>query len=281
MDTFKNEIVKFVFFLSIVPLIVSCVNNARKSDVSFLIPSGSECIEIVNVNSMALKDPYMFRELVNNHPVLIANNYMTVLDDTLASPMPLPLAYEISDIHWLDGQCFFSSDSTVFYGDNNGGIHPILCLDRKINSFQVSESRIIVPVDSLLLEYQFGAEEITCIANIHQTISRANEIEDALFFSSGKNLYLLDEDQIYHIYEGTEPISSFVVHSCGGIFLGTEKGLSFLMPDYKLFEIVSAAIKDLTIIGDDLFIIFEDNSSVKITNISNYQRQIEEFSITN
>lgn len=281
MDTFKNEIVKFVFSLSIVSLIVSCVNSARKSDVSFLIPSGSECIEIVNVNSMALKDPYMFRELVNNHPVLIANNYMTVLDDTLASPMPLPLAYDISDIHWLDGQCFFSSDSTVFYGDNNGGIHPILCLDRKINSFQVSESRIIVPADSLLLEYQFGDEKVTCIANIHQTISCAYDTEDAPFFSSGENLYLLNEGQIYHIYEGSEPISSFVVHSSGGIFLGTEKGLSYLMPDYKFMEIVSVPVKELSIIGDDLFIIFEDNSSVKITDISNYQHHIEEFSSSN
>ena len=271
---------KFVISFTIVSLIVSCENNARKMDITFLLPNGSKCIEIINVDSIAFKEAYMFRELVNNRPVLIAHNYLTVLDDSLASPMPLLAAYDITDIHWNDGQCFFSSDSTIFYSENTGRIHPIICLDGEINSFNVSESRIIFPLDSLLLEYRFGDNEVTCIANIHETISCVHDIESVLFFASGRDLYLSNEDQIYRIYESKEPISSFAVHPSGGIFLGTQKGVSYLTPDYQLLEIVSTPAKDLSIIGDDLYIIFEDNSSVKITDVSNYQHLVEDSSIS-
>lgn len=280
MDTFKNKIAKFVISFTIVS-IVSCENNARKNDIPFLLPKESKCIEIINVDSIAFKEAYMFRELVNNRPVLIAHNYMTVLDDSLASPMPLPTEYEITDICWNDGLCFFSADSTVFYGDNNGRIHPIICLDGEIHSFHVSESRIIVPLDSLLLEYRFGDEEVTCIANIHKSISCVNDIESVLFFSSGRDLYLYNEGQLYRIYEAKEPVSSFAVHPSGGIFLGTQKGVSYLTPDYQLLEIVSPPAKDISIIGDDLYIIFDDNSSVKITDVSNYQHLVEDSSISN
>lgn len=281
MDSFKNKITTYIIPFIIISLFISCENNARKKDISFLLPKESKCIEIINVDSIAFKDVYKFRELVYNHPVLIAHNFMTVLDDSLASPMPLPSAYDITDIRWNDGLCFFSSDSTVFYGDNNGRIHPIICLDGEINSFHVSESRIIVPLDSLLLEYRFGDEDVSCIANVHKTISCVHDIESAIFFSTGREIYLHSEEQIYRIYEAKEPISSFAVHSSGGIFLGTQKGVSYLTPDYKLLEIVSTPAKDLSIIGDDLYIIFEDNSSVKITDISNYQHLIEEINISN
>lgn len=267
----KSQIIQFSVWICIIGFLIECSNNTNNSVKSFILPEGSECIEIINADSISLDVPYVFRALYDNHPSLILDRYLTVLDDTLSSPFLLPFDFPFSDIHWNDGQCFIASDSTIFYGDNKGIVYPLVESDDRIRSFSVTDERILYPCDSLLLEYRFGAEQINCIINAHNRISKVVDLLSSIFYASENDLFLVYENSSYRLYDAEEKIYSFEVHPTGGVFVGTQSGLTFINPDYKKIIIIDEPVLDLQLIGDDLYVIFSNNGSVAITDVSNYQ----------
>ncbi len=264
----KNH--QIISVLGIVTILLSCGNKTAPGAVSYLLPEGSECMELLNADSLSAPMTYLFRELYGGHPALVAFNHLTVLDDTLSTPVRMPYEYDVVDVHWVDGDCYFSSDTTVYYGENNGVAYPLVVLNKRIDSFDVSDSRILLPVDSLILEYRFGAEKLSCLTNAHQVISHLEDAESSIFYSVGCDLYLLHDSTIYHLVTVDEEITSFVVHPDGGVFLGTKGGLTYVTPDYVMVDIVSKPVHALSLIGDNLYVIFEDNGSVMLTNVSYY-----------
>ena len=269
----KNH--KVVLVIVAVTLLLSCGNNKTASvATSYLLPEGSECVEILNADSLSAPLTYQFRELYGGHTALVAFNHLTILDDTLSTPIRMPYEYDVADIHWVDGDCFFSSDSTVYFGENNGHAFPLVVSNKRIDSFSVSDSRILLPVDSLILEYRFGTETLSCLTNAHQVISHLEDAESSIFYSAGCDLYLLHDSTIYHLVAVAEEITSFVVHPNGGVFLGTKEGLIYVTPDYVMVDIVSEPVRDLSLIDDNLFAVFENNSSVMFTNVSNYDSHL-------
>ena len=266
----KNH--QIISVLGTVTILMSCANKTEPGTVSYLLPEGSECVEILNADSLSAPMMYLFRELYGGHPAIVAFNHLTVLDDTLSTPIQMPYEYDVVDIHWVDGDCFFSSDTTVYYGENNGVAYPLVVLNKRIDSFDVSDSRILLPVDSLILEYRFGAKDLSCLTNAHQVVSHLEDAETSVFYSVGCDLYLLHDSTIYHLVTVDEEITSFVVHPDGGVFLGTKGGLTYVTPDYIIVDIVSKAVRALSLIGDNLYVIFDDNGSVMLTDVSNYDR---------
>lgn len=258
--------------LGIVSVLLSCGNKTAPGAVSYLLPEGSECVEILSADSLSVPMSYQFRELYGGHPALVAFNHLTVLDDTISTPIRMPYDYDVVDIHWVDGDCFFSSDTTVYYGENNGKAYPLVVSNKRIDSFDVSDGRILLPVDSLILEYRFGSEKLSCLTNAHQVISHLEDAETSIFYSAGCDLYLLYDSTIYHLVTADEEITSFVVHPNGGVFLGTTGGLIHVSPDYVIADIVQKPVHSLSLIGDNLYVIFDDNGSVMLTDVSNYDR---------
>lgn len=255
----------------------SCNNQKNDEETYFLIPEGCECIEIFNADSLGMDVRYMFRELVDDQPVLVALNFISPLDDSLHTTARLPFDMSISDIHWIEGECFFSSDSTIYYSEMNGTVHPIIKTGKMIRSFIMANESILFPEDSLLIEYTYGANELNCIVNAHQSISCLYAIEPAVFYSSGSDVVMLYENTAYHIFDAQEFITSFVVHQNGDLFIGTLTGLSYLNPEYEIVRITNKPVSELELIDDVLYVIFDDNSSVKITNVSNYRSTIKTF----
>lgn len=271
MVVFKNsKKVAWLILLCCIILLPSCNKEKIPQDMTFLLPEGSECIEIINADSLSWNTPYIFRPFYDGHPAIIANNYLTVIDDTLSSPIPLSFDHIISDIHWIERGCFFSADSTIFYGGDDGKMHPLVVSNRKIDSFCVSDNRILFPVDSSIVEYIFESNEVTPIVQVHSTIHHLVQETSSIFFSAGNDLFLYYSNELYHLFYSNSEIITFAIHPSGSIFLGSEKGLSFLTPEYKKIDIASIPIRDLTLIGDDLFVIFKDNSSVMLTNVSQF-----------
>lgn len=272
MGTLKNyKIGPFIFLLALLALPYSCRDKKEVQQLSFLLPEGSECVEIINADSLALNSRYLYRELFDKHPTLIVSNYVTVLDDSLSSPIHLPFDYSISDIHWNEGQCFFASDSTIYYGDNRGNAYPILKTNKTIRSFTVTNERILCPLDSLLVEYIFGTDSVSCLINTHRNITKTEDCQSCVFYALESDIFLLYDNVAYHIYQSQNTITSFVVDNEGGLFIGTELGLEYVTPEYTAIEIATLPVSDLTLIGDDLYIVFADNNSVKITKVSNYK----------
>ena len=255
----------------------SCSNQKNVEEIYFLIPEGSECIEVFNADSLGMDVRYMFRELVDNQPVLVAFNFISPLDDSLHTTGRLPFDMSITDIHWNEGECFFSSDSTIYYSEVNGIVHPLLKADKMIRSFIVANESILFPKDSLLIEYTFGANDMTCLVNAHQNISNLYALEQAVFYSSGSDIVMIYENTAYHIFDAQEFITSFVVHQNGDLFIGTPTGLSSLNPAYDIVNITNKPVRELELINDALYVIFDDNSSVKITSVSNYRTTLNTF----
>lgn len=273
MDLLKDYkiIVKFCFYLCIIVFLCACNSTDKTQNLTFYLPNGSDCIEVINADSLTIDSPYMFRAIYDSHPALIIDEYVTILDDTLSAPMHFPFKYSITDIHWNEGRCFFASDSIVYYGETNGIAYPIVKSSKVINSFTVSDEHILFSVDSLLLKYTFGEPEVGCYFNAPRTISHFTELQSSVFLSAGSDMFLLFDDTAYHIFDAKEDITAFAVLPSGGLFLGTLTKLMFISPNYTLIDIIKAPISKLELIGDDLYVIFINNNSIKLTNVSNYQ----------
>lgn len=268
----KESIIMSLCALCLACCCMAYGGSRNEEEFSFLIPDGSECIEIVNADSLHWDTSYFIRELFDAHPALIVADYVTVLDDMQSSPIPLSFGLPIADIHWEEGQCFFASGSTIYYGEDNGKVNPIIESDKIIQSFSVSDKRILFPSDTFLLEYTFGASSANCLINAYATISHIEDLSSSIFYSSGKDVVLIHEGNAYRIYSSQDEITSFAVHSNGCLFIGTSSGLRCVSPKYDVIDIASIPIRDISLIGDDLYVVLNNKGSVRITNVSNYQR---------
>lgn len=273
MDSIKShKTLGRCLWLCLIGFLLSCSNKKEEADNSFLLPEGSECIEIINADSLAFNAHYLFRALNDSHPAVVLQNYIISLNDSLLVPIEIPFNYNISDIHWVGEDCYISSDSTIYAMDNSGNTYPLVFSHRGIQSFCISDDRILFPDDSLVVEYFLGANMVSPIINAHHTISHIVQRPSSVYYSTGKDLFLHHDKTTYHLYSSEYVISTFAVHSNGDIFLGTNRGLLYMNPNYTIIEIASLPVQDLTIIGDDLYVIFEDNNSILLTNISNFNK---------
>lgn len=273
MDSIKNhKALERCLGLCLIAFLFSCGNKKEETSNSFLLPEGSDCIEIIKADSLTFNAQYTFRALNDKHPAVVVQNYFIALDDSLSAPIEFPFHYNISDIHWVGDDCYFSSDSTIFGVDNRGNIYPLVISHKRIYSFCISDDGILFPDDSLVVEYILGTGRVSPIINAHHTINHVVKLFSSVYYSTGKDIYLHHDKTTYHLYSSEHVISTFAVHSNGDIFLGTKQGLLYMNPNYTIIEITPTPIQDLTIIGDDLYVIFEDNNSILLTNISNFNK---------
>lgn len=267
----RRKLFLFIFFCFLGNLFHSCIKeNNNTIEREFLLPDACECIEILKADSIPLNTRYVFRDIYDNHPIIFCNNYITPLFDSLSTPIPLPYNYNITDIHWDKEYCYFSSDSTLFI-DKGGNIYPIIVSNNKIEFFSVSENSILFASDSSLVSFMPCTNEINELVRVPFIIKYIKQIPPCIFLSAGKEIYLIYENNLYHIFSSEEEILCFDVDSSGGIFIGTNLGLSYLNVDYSMTNVVNIPTRNMTIIDDDLYVIFEDGSSVMITNIHNFK----------
>lgn len=267
MDRFR----KFkgaIAFITVIIGFLSCSDKKKEvTEVSFNLPEKSECIGIINADSLSDGTRYMFREFVGGHPVLVINNILTVLDDSLIEPIPLPFDHLISDIHWKDGLCFFSSDSIIYYGEDNGESHPLVVADNQISSFVPTDDKVIFLLDSLIASYSYGANEIELLHNAHKHIQDMDVDQESVIFATDSALFILNEQKTYRIYSANAEITSFALYKEGIIFFSTTESIYCIDPQYWLVQIVNKPARSLTAIGDTMYIIFEDNNSVMLMNL--------------
>lgn len=273
MDKIKNhKALELCIWSCLIAFLFSCGNKKEETSNSFFLPEGSDCIEIIKADSLAFNAHYTFRALNDKHPAVVLQNYIISLDDSLSAPIELPFNFNISDIHWVGDDCYLSSDSIIYAIDYSGNTYPLVFSHKGIQSFCVSDDRILFPDDSLVVEYVLGADNVSPIINAHHTVSHVVQHFSSVYYSTGKDLFLHHDKTTYHIYSSEYVISTFAVHSNGDIFMGTKQGLLYMNPDFTIIEITPIPIQDLTIIGDDLYVIFEDNNSILLTNISNFNK---------
>ncbi len=269
MDSKQN--LKIVLGLVILfSSLFSCHAKGEKNEISFLIPKGSNCYELVAADSFKHVERYFFRDLHANRAGVIIDNCIISLNDSLSMPVRLPFESTLSDILWYDGICYFCTNSTINAMSLDGVVHPIIHSDGSISSFCVDGENVLFSTDSLLLSYSLKTEKFECLLDSHKQISHIQGTHSSVFFSSGDKLFLLDKNTLYHLYSADSVIRSFAVYPDGSVFYSTKSGIYYLDPNYHVALIADYPAMELSIIGDDLFIVFANKAGYLITNIANY-----------
>lgn len=264
MDLFKA--LRLGLLLNLIVII--CGAKQPDLNITMTLPAGCESYAIVSKDSLIALSGYHFRAFFEDTPVMVFSNYILELDDTLSNPVLLPFDDDFSDINWLNGDCFFSADSTIYLCEMNGGIRPLICADRCINRFDVSHDEIVFSLGSTLYLYSIDDKSCDALYTAPGNIFNIQILQGVIFFSSGNDLFVYTSKQVYRIYSTDFEISAFAVHPNGSIFFGTEHAVYCISPNYRIVKIVDKGVNEMRIIKNNLYIIFNDDSSVYITESS-------------
>jgi len=266
MGKYKCRIAfRYVFFILSLCM-VACMRKVCNEELYFFIPDGSECFSLVESDSLKNETRYHYRNIGNNRVAAIVDQYLINLTDTSSHTFHIPFDGTISDIKWKDGECFFSSDSTLYHMDGNAAIRPIIIADGEITHIELCNDGIAFVKDSLLAYFSFHDKKVETILHAGSVITGIKTNEQSFLFSAGNDIFIYDAGQTYRVYSAESGIMSFDINSNGIIFYSTNEAVIFITPDLEMNKIVNKAASEITVIDNNIYIIFTDNSSCMITN---------------
>lgn len=231
--------------------------------IAFNLPEGCGCIRIFDSES-----DYFIRELYDGRPVLISDNHLTFLSGEESEPMLFSFSLPVSDIHWNDRDCFIASDSIIFRATGER-LYPLVVSDRNINSFSVSGEQLAFPEDSLIVICQIKDTDIEkTVYKVQGPVSCLEVAGESILYSVNNSLYVIDHRINYRIYETDSAIRTFAIISNRDIIISTMTGIYYVDPDYNAVLLTEEPASEVSVIGDCLYVIFENGECVKITDIS-------------
>lgn len=265
----------YLYFLLLTALACTSRQEELQSsgEVIFHLPDGTQCVELLSAGVDS--SDYYIREILQGHGLIISGNAYMSMDDTLPCYYRLPFDSELSDIAWVGGDCFLAKDSTIYYAEDEGRLYAILKTDNHINRIWPIESGIYFSTDSTLSFFRFSiaeGEPVTKVPGIIRDVAPLDKddcflaVDSCIVFLSGGEPLLVANDSLI--------IKSVVLHTDDCLFYATDKSVYFVDVDGVKIDVVNKGARQLSIIGDNLIIIFNDNSSVVITNISNYHKSL-------
>lgn len=255
----------YVFFILFLCM-VACMRKVCNEELYFFIPDGSECFSLVESDSLKNETRYHYRNIGNNRVAAIVDQYLINLTDASSPTLHIPFNGSISDIKWKDGECFFSSDSILYHMDGNAMIRPIIIADDEITHIELCNDGIAFVRDSLLAYFSFHNKKVETILHADSIITGIKTDEESILFSVDNDIFVYDTGQTYKVYSAESVIMSFDIHSNGIIFYSTNDAVMFITPDLIRNKIVNKAASEITVIDNNIYIIFTDNSSCMITN---------------
>ena len=262
--------IKIVIPLIIIVSLWTCSARKESSGIVFILPEGSDSVMLFDADSVKSDNRYLFRSLGDDEPYIVLDSLLIELGDSASNMVPLPFGRTFDDIHWKNGNCFFASDSVLYFGDKDGMEYPIVIADSDIRVFDLDDDGILFVKDSLLSFYSFKQRTVDVLYVSDCFINDVEILADSYLFSTGTDLFILDKKSLYCIFSAETEILSFVMHPNGSVFYSTVDGVLYLDPDYNSVQIVNKPAADLTLIGDSLFITFIDKSSCMISNASSF-----------
>ena len=244
---------------------------AQADEPTVYIPDGSTCDMLIPVDSAALGMSYIYRDLSSGAPALISDNMVFPLVDEITGAYSIPYDGAISDIQWRFGDCFFTSDSLLVYRHPEGKIITLVTADAPISSFGIMDNGVVLATGRLLSFYSFDSMTSEALYYADSPISDISCLGGDISFSAGDSLMALGKDSVEYLFTCSSPIVSLESAPGGCVFVGTEAEVFYYAgPDKKRHPLFNKGAKDITLIGEDLYVVFIDNSSVRITNVLNF-----------
>ena len=232
------------------------------------LPQGSICEWLIDEASVNAGLAYVYRELSYGLPVLFSQNTICSLDSDLPGTYKIPYDKPISDIQWVGGDCFFVSDSLLLYRPPEGEIIPVVQADVPISAFSVMERGILLAVGNVLSFYSFFTLSASSLYIAEGPIRDVVALGEDVFLATGNTLMAIGDKEMVYLFSTESPILSFDLHPGGGVFVATENDVFYANPDRKKSPLFDKGAKDVALIGDDLYVVFHDGSSARVTDVS-------------
>lgn len=238
---------------------------------SIALPEGCECLQLIDGQNTLPDVNYLYRDISNGTGVILLHNLAFILgDNDLDAAVLMPWDRPITDARWYDGDCFFACDSTIYHCDSLGIAQEIIMAESPITSFDVYDKGIVFSIDSFIGFYSFLSFKVEPLFHAEASVLDVECLGENVLFSSGKEVFAIGAGEIHPLLAADSSIISFAPHYSGSLFIGTENEVFYINPERQKVTLFKTGARDITLIDDDLFVIFQDNSSIKITNVSNY-----------
>ena len=202
--------------------------------------------------------------------MVMHNIAFTMNDKGLSAAYVMPWDRQITDVKWYDGSCFFAADSTLAYITPEGVVRQLVIADRRVTSFDVYERGVVFSVDSLLCFYSFLSLQPEPVFHADTVIRHIECIGEDVLFCVGASLFAIGGGSLHEIYSSSHELLSFVPHPSGAVFIGTDESVFYLDPARNKVTLIDKPTLDMSMVEDDLYIVFTDYSSVKVTNVSEF-----------
>ena len=239
---------------------------------SFNVPEECSCIELFSPGTLSSDTQYKVRQYGNGIPAITIGPVSILLSGDIEGGAKLPIDDTYSDIRWFGTQFFYAGEGGLYYCENSGEKHLLIGSEEMISEFGMSEEGIFFTVKQGLFFLTYGSDSLQCCFLGSQPISHLSVIEDGCFFSEGKEIFAFGRGSVAKLFSAESDILAIAGHNSGMVFYGTADGVHCITPDFQEADIVSSPVRNLDIVGDDLFITFADASCVMITDISYFYK---------
>lgn len=257
-------------------LVCSCSKNQKQDEtVSILLPDNSEYIELLPAGLD--NSNYFIRESYMGHGVFVSGQYYMLFDDSIPQYYRFPFESQYTDIAWHDGNCYITKDSSILFVEDNGKEHTILRTDGALKKIFPINEGIYFAGDTTLSFFRYSIAEAEPIIQLKCAISNIYPLnENICFITAGGHIVLINKDDVRNIHTDSLQINSIAVTS-KSLFYATDKNVAYLNVTGFSCPIVDKGARELEIIDDALYVIYNDNSCAIITNVHNYDQLIQKF----
>ena len=266
---------KLVFLFSILPFLVYGEND------TIILPQGANYVQLTSEGQINGK--YCYRLGPQNDPYLIYNNVCLNINDSTTPILVLPSFFKVTDITWVDnGSVFFSDSTSIYYADIksdsivqivNTTMHDIRYKTTKYGIYYYDHDN-----GKELYFFSYLNVESSKIGKLSIPISDMSTLGSICFVAYGRNIGVLNGNEDFQLkVESASPITSLAVHSSGMLFFGTSEGLFYYDSKNIQYQIANYGVNSILIEGENMYVVFSDGSSGKITGISAYNKFINEY----
>ena len=223
------------------------------------------------LDSTAITSNYHFRSGPKNETYIVFDGICADLCNIDSSATFFPTGFNLLDIYWDEaGNRLFSDSTSIYlYDAEHGWSSKLFDSGRSDITFRIGTSGCYYfqKNDSCLYLNRFdNIQTPELLYKFSTAISDIKVIGDNCTVAFGNHLALLIDTMYVSLLE--TPVSINAIETLGPVFLyGTDEGLYYLNTTHHV-KIAEGKIRELSVINNSLYIIYDDNSSAKLDGLS-------------
>lgn len=262
-------------------IVLFFINNRAQAQISSLFPDESTYDKVFS--STTFDEPYFLCLGPKGELQVVSEGIAVCINDSTATSYILPLTEGLTNAHWIDeNNVLLSSGNTIyFFNINDGYLRPVAHVDSGEVAFKMGKSKLYYynAGSKIINSITFNDTSISPISFVvdNEISSLAIDEEDNCILATGNKIFAITEDlELFPIWKSKKDILSIEIGQNGELYYGTIDGIFYLDNKYNNFKILDKGAKQIVCHEDNLYMVFCDKSTARISNISNLSTVIKE-----